>query len=71
MYLNRSLDDVVTRSKNINELKNALIEINKKLEEMKEEKTYNNSPKDYFDYSYMFLLRTKAMSKINKNVKSH
>lgn len=64
-----SLDAIITRSKNERELKQALIEINEKLKEMQESKSYNNSPRDYFDYNYMFLLRTKAISKIKKNRK--
>lgn len=64
-----SLDAIITRSKNERGLKQALIEINEKLKEMQESKSYNNSPKDYFDYNYMFLLRTKAISKIKKNRK--
>ena len=61
-----SFDYIITKSNNKVELQNTLIELNERLKEIEEAKSYESSQRDYFNYNYLFLQRNLAKKRLNK-----
>lgn len=61
-----SPEAIVNCSNDSDELKSALVRINRELKNLQREKAYDKSYEDYIEYTYLQKLKHKAIIKQNK-----